>query len=152
MVWPNELRAFPAAVQAISRPGQTGVPEKLYEEVYEFTGWKQVIKQAGLKIYPKLWQNLRSTCQTELADVLPPHFVCSLMGNSERVAEKHYLQVTDQHYDLACSALQIPTYAGRAGQPLEHHGENANPELTEKIIPSSNYQRSWMGDTGLAAG
>ncbi len=55
-----------------------------------------------LKPWPKLIQNLRSTRQTELCDAgIPPHVVSAWMGNSAAIANRHYLQVTDNHFDLA---------------------------------------------------
>ncbi|MEM6853029.1 MAG: tyrosine-type recombinase/integrase [Planctomycetota bacterium] len=59
------------------------------------------IQAAGLKKWPKLWTNLRSTRETELADYMPEHVVCGIIGNSPKVARKHYLQVTEDHLDQA---------------------------------------------------
>ena len=66
----------------------------------------RIIKRAGLKPWPKLFQNLRSTRQTELEEEFPTHVVCSWMGNSESVARKNYLQVTEDHYDRAITMVQ----------------------------------------------
>jgi integrase len=63
----------------------------------------RIIKRAGLEVWPKLFQNLRSTRETELAETFPIHVVCSWIGNSEAVAAKHYLQTTDAHFELAAS-------------------------------------------------
>jgi hypothetical protein len=41
--------------------------------------------------------NLRFTRQTELTESFPAHVVCGWMGNSERVAQGHYLQVIEDH-------------------------------------------------------
>ena len=60
-----------------------------------------IIKRAGLKPWPKLWQNLRSTRETELADQFPAHVAAAWIGNSVAVAVKHYLQVTDEHFSEA---------------------------------------------------
>ncbi len=62
------------------------------------TPFMRIIKQAGIKPWPRLWQNLRSTRQTELSDSLPAHVVSCWMGNSPEVAREHYLQVTDEHF------------------------------------------------------
>ena len=35
--------------------------------------------------------------RTVLTDEFPQHVVCAWLGNSERVAEKHYLHVTNEH-------------------------------------------------------
>ncbi len=61
----------------------------------------KIITRAKLKAWPKLFQNLRSSRQTELQEVFPTHVVCSWLGNSERVAFKHYLQVTEDHFNAA---------------------------------------------------
>ena len=60
-----------------------------------------IIKRAGLKAWPKLWQNLRSTRETELADEFPAHVAAAWIGNSVAVAMKHYLQVTEDHFKQA---------------------------------------------------
>ena len=65
------------------------------------THLNRIITKAGVKPWPKLFQNLRSKRQTELEERFPTHVVCALMGNSPRVAAKHYLQMTDEHFDRA---------------------------------------------------
>jgi hypothetical protein len=54
---------------------------------------------------------------TELAETYPVRVVCKWIGNTERIAAKHYLQVTDDHFERAAGgdakgappALQNPT-------------------------------------------
>ena len=65
------------------------------------TTFRKIVKRAGLKLWPKLFQNLRSTRQTELCEEFPSHAVCEWIGNSERVAKEHYLQLTDAHFEKA---------------------------------------------------
>ena len=43
----------------------------------------RIIQRAGLQPWPKLFQNLRSTRETELADDFPMHVVCQWIGNSQ---------------------------------------------------------------------
>jgi len=66
----------------------------------------RIIRKAGLNPWPKLFQNLRSTRETELSDIYPIHVVCAWIGNSALVAKKNYLQVTDDHFDRACKNLK----------------------------------------------
>jgi integrase len=71
------------------------------------------IRRAGGTPWPRLWQNLRSTRQTELEDHLPTHVVCHWMGNSESIARRHYLQVRPEHFTAAMDpngALQNPRH------------------------------------------
>jgi len=63
----------------------------------------RIIKRAGLVPWPKLFNNLRSTRETELAEEFPLHVVTRWMGNSKLVAAEHYLQVTDAHFAKAVS-------------------------------------------------
>ncbi len=65
------------------------------------TQLQRIIAKAGLKPWPKLFQNLRSTRETELAERWPEHVVCAWIGNSKAVARKHYLRVTDEHFERA---------------------------------------------------
>lgn len=70
------------------------------------TTMERIVKRAKLKQWPKLFQNLRSSRQTELEELFPTHVVCAWLGNSESVAKRHYLQVHDEHFERAakCAA------------------------------------------------
>jgi integrase len=65
------------------------------------TTFTAIIKRAGVVPWAKPFQNLRSTRETELMETYPAHVVCRWIGNSEAVAKKHYLQVTDAHFEKA---------------------------------------------------
>lgn len=58
----------------------------------------RIIERAGLKPWPRLFHNMRASRQTELTARFPLHVVCEWIGNSAPIADKHYLQVTDDHY------------------------------------------------------
>lgn len=122
----------------------------------------RAIGRAGVPVWPKLWQNLRSTRETELAESYPIHVVCQWIGNSPRIAARHYLQVTDEHLRRAKGEASgeakgearsfaqpningqqatQPNGAGRAVLP------SFEPRLTHGAAPGSQN----MGDTGPAA-
>ena len=65
------------------------------------TQFGRILKVANVKPWPKLFVNLRSTRRTELQEQFPDHVVNRWMGHSGKVAEKHYLQVTDEHWERA---------------------------------------------------
>ncbi len=65
------------------------------------TQLERIIVAAGLKPWPKLFHNLRSSRETELMEDHPLHVVCAWMGSTPKVAAKHYLQVTGEHFDKA---------------------------------------------------
>lgn len=73
------------------------------------TRFTKIVKRAGLTQWPRLWHNLRASRQTELTEQFPSHVVSAWLGNSERIAAQHYLQVLDSHFEKASkSAVQDP--------------------------------------------
>ena len=60
------------------------------------TQMHKIIRRAGLEPWPKTFQNLRSTRETELFKLTGNiKAVCTWIGNSPDVALKHYAQVTE---------------------------------------------------------
>ena len=64
---------------------------------------QRTIRKAGLKPWPRLFQNLRSTRETELAEEFLLHVVTAWIGNSQLVARMRYLQATDENLARAAS-------------------------------------------------
>jgi integrase len=60
-----------------------------------------IISRAGIVPWPDLFQTLRRSCETELAKTCPQHAVSAWLGHSMKVSERHYLQMTDDVYELA---------------------------------------------------
>ncbi|HQR09582.1 MAG TPA: tyrosine-type recombinase/integrase, partial [Gemmatales bacterium] len=67
------------------------------------TQMTRIIKRAGLKPWPRLFHNLRASCETELVEKYPLHVVSAWLGHSAIIANKHYLQVRDDHFRQAAS-------------------------------------------------
>ena len=65
------------------------------------TYFQRIIRKAGVEPWVKLWQNLRSSRETELVERFPIQVVTAWLGNTPAVAMKHYLQVTDDHWKRA---------------------------------------------------
>jgi integrase len=65
------------------------------------TRLRKIIRRAGLEPWPKLFHNLRASRETELAATYPIHVVCAWIGNTARIAAKHYLQVTEADFNRA---------------------------------------------------
>ena len=59
----------------------------------------RIVRAAGLEPWPKLFQNLRATWATELAGTAPDHVAAAWLGHCEAIANKHYRQVTDEHFE-----------------------------------------------------
>ena len=99
------------------------------------TGLTRIIRAAGLEPWEKLFQNCRSTRQTELGDDHPPHVVCAWIGNSEPVAMKHYLQVREEDFRRATekAAHKAAQHTSELGcrtvqRGREHHREQQECE------------------------
>ena len=65
------------------------------------TQFERLLKRAGLKPWPKLFHAMRASRETELAKTYPIHVFTSWLGNTPRIAMKHYLQVTDDDFERA---------------------------------------------------
>ncbi|QDU11413.1 hypothetical protein [Gimesia aquarii] len=65
------------------------------------TTFQKIVRRAGVEEWPKPFQNCRSSRQTELEQQFPTYVVCAWLGNTPTVARKHYLTVTDNHFDDA---------------------------------------------------
>lgn len=78
------------------------------------THFSRIVERAGLVPWAKLFQNLRASRETELAERYPLHVVCKWIGNSQPVAMRHYLQVTEDHFtqatQLATHRVATPTF------------------------------------------
>lgn len=124
------------------------------------TTLKKIIRRAGVKEWPKPLQNLRSTRETELAEQYPLHVVCDWIGNSQPVAAKHYLQITDDHFRRAAEtpapAVQVAQNPTRT--PAEPDRTERNFQYTRKAedpcIPVSSasfcsVRVRLMGDAGF---
>ena len=88
------------------------VDERMRASSYCKAGWRncnlrttfeKLVKRASLTPWPRLFHNLRSSRQTELAEKFPSHVVYDWLGNSEDIARKHYFQTTDDHFARAAS-------------------------------------------------
>ena len=127
------------------------------------TQLQRIIQRAGLKPWPKLFQNLRSTRPTELEREHPSHVVCAWIGNSRAVAAKHYLQITDEDFAKATSVddtvgrsagavqnpVQQPAVSARNASQDEFDATPQAPVLQEFATECDCLQLQQVGDDGL---
>ena len=131
-----ELRSFLEDVFELAQLGANCVITR-----YRDTGMNlrtylfHIVRRAGLKPWPKPFNNLCSTWETELAEDYPMHVVCAWIGNSQPVATKHYLQVTDEHFRRAASnggqAVQNPVQQRAVSGRMD---SQARPATDDKIL------------------
>jgi len=110
----------------------------------------RIVKQAGLEPWPKIFQNLRSTRQTELMKDWPEYVVCKWLGNSRRIAREHYLQVTEEHFKQAAqNAAQYPAARSGTEQNVTPDNRMENAVLPLITAQCNSVPQSPLGDTGL---
>ncbi len=111
------------------------------------TQFARIIRRAGLEPWPKLWQNLRSTRETELTGPghnHPLHVVTAWLGNTEAVAREHYLQITDDDFERATTPEQLTAPIDKTvRKPVRYGLEPArtNPHAEKGNSPNSSQRK-----------
>ena len=124
------------------------------------TTFGKILTRAGLKPWPKLLQNLRSTRETELAEEFPLQAVTSWLGNSQLVAAKHYLQLRDEHFERAAAGPTGGPKTGPQTGPQAFAGKTTQAKRKAKTRENTGVFRgsadlfaslrlARMGDEGL---
>ncbi len=90
-------------------------------------------KAAGVTPWPRLFHNLRASCQTDLAERFPSHVVCKWIGNSEQIARDHYLQTTEAHF---AKASGVPTESPAAAADAAASGADAKSDAATGGVES----------------
>ena len=143
------------------------------------TQFGRIIKRAGLKAWPRPFHNLRASRETELLREHPIHVVTAWLGNSPRIALKHYCMVTDHDFDRARgmaaaavntqSSIEVSAPEGRgtesgtvgaqnAAQRLhattreDSHDPRANPSATATSTKSRDSSRDLAKPTSGEGG
>jgi len=120
-------QAAPGTVYVTPRARQSGVNLR--------TQFERLLRKAGVKQWTRLFQNLRASRQTELARQYPLHLVTLWIGNSQQVAQDHYLMPTDADYEQASQTpVQIPVQSAPFPASQERSEARVPP-----IMPASRY-------------
>ncbi|MEN6406916.1 MAG: phage integrase SAM-like domain-containing protein, partial [Thermoguttaceae bacterium] len=112
-----ELRPILEEAFEQAQEGDVYCVEKFRRFAVGKTGWvncslgsrfAKIIKRAGLVRWPRLFHALRASRETELAAEWPLHIVTAWLGNTPKIAMKHYLMVTESDFQRA---TQKATYS-----------------------------------------
>lgn len=106
------------------------------------TRFEKIVKRAGETQWPRLWHNLRASRQTELEERFPSHVVCAWLGNSEKIAREHYLQVREVDF---AKAVRNPVQFTAALARTAPHDCTTNA----KILEYPRVLAKKVGDEGL---
>ena len=86
------------------------LPERYRIAANKPTGWRncnlrtqfeRIVERAGLAKWPRLFHTMHSSCETDLVKRHPLHIASRWLGNTPRIAEKHYLITSDEDFDEA---------------------------------------------------
>jgi integrase len=137
-----ELRPYLEAAFEQAEPGTVYLVNRYRDPNQNLrTQLQRICKRAGVEAWGKPFHNLRASRETELAAEYPLHVVCEWIGNTEMIAAKHYLQVTDADFQRAAEsgavgrqALQNPvqSVADSKGQ------EGTQPLAEQAFCPSES--------------
>jgi len=98
----------------------------------------RTLGRAGVVPWPKAFVNLRASCRTDLQEVFPDHAINTWLGHSSKVAEKHYLQTTEGHWERALVQESAPKLlGGNAGGNISANPQGSNKLSNEKIPENS---------------
>ncbi|SMP77905.1 Phage integrase family protein [Neorhodopirellula lusitana] len=121
-----ELRPFVEAAWDVATPGAVYVIETAKRRNARNLGTElgRMIERAGVERWPKAFQNLRASRETELlAAGYPAKDVASWLGNSVPVAMKHYAMATAEQFERAMKSGATPI--GAVADEATAEGENS---------------------------
>jgi integrase len=125
-----ELRPYLMAAFEEAEPGTEHVITKYRQANINLrTQLHRIIRKAGLTPWPRTFQNLRSTRETELTKSFPLHVVVAWIGNTPKVAQDHYLQVRDEDFE---QAAQTPSGAAHRTAQSEVESGCKEPQGTRE--------------------
>jgi len=117
------------------------------------TTFEKIVRRAGLTAWPRLFQALRASCETDLMQDHPIHVVTAWIGNTPKIALGHYLQTLEADFAKAvrgdatddARATRIPTQSGAATSERERP-EPAEPSGKPGVPPAPDGSCSLVPD------
>jgi len=103
------------------------LPREFHADCFAYQRVQRAVQRASMQRWEKLLQNLRATRETELMKEYPAHVVYAWIGNTEGVAEDHYLMVTDADYAKASAE---PSAAPTTDEPMAKAVQKAVQSVT----------------------
>ena len=110
-------------------------PHYRHERANLRTPLLKILAKARIEPWPKPFQNLRSTCETELLKNHLEWKVVRWVGNSKAVAREHYYQMTDADYQEACGF----NWPGVTGDPWLKNGSAEGSKRPHGVAANANH-------------
>lgn len=102
------------------------------------TRWvEKITAAAGVELWPRLWQTLRSSREKHWAMTYPQYVVSYWMGHSIEMSGKHYANaVPDEIYERVSGAAQNPAQQPALDAANDRTAQGATPRETQEIAHS----------------
>lgn len=117
------------------------MPEEYRRRAQGPAGWananlrttlEKVVRRASLEPWPRLWHSMRASCETDLARQFPLAVVAKWLGNTQAVAMRHYVDVTDADFARATTGAEsIDAKAAQKAAQHAHAMERSEPQSTK---------------------
>lgn len=116
------------------------IPEEYRRRAHGPSGWAnanlrttfgKMIRRAGLEPWPRLWHSMRASCESDLARQFPLAIVAKWLGNTQAVAMRHYVDVTDADFERAISG-DVPATEQAAHKAAQQTHATAGSESQTK--------------------
>ena len=138
---PQHLGSGEAAWDEAPEGAEYVMPEEYRRRAHGPAGWKnanlrttfqKIVRRAGLEPWTRLWHSMRASCETDLARQFPLAVVAKWLGNTQAVAMRHYVDVTDADFERAIIVDAQP--AQEAAQNAAQHAhamDRSEPQPTK---------------------
>ena len=88
-----------------------------------------------MKPWPRVFQNLRASRETELTNVFPLHVAAGWIGNSAAVAKEHYLSTTEDHFTQAVRpAPETDVRSGSQEPEVDEGGAECGAPVVQNAV------------------
>ncbi|MBA3482093.1 MAG: tyrosine-type recombinase/integrase [Pirellulales bacterium] len=99
------------------------------------THFGRIVDRAGLKTWPRLFHNLRASRETELVESYPLQVVTDWLGNTPKMAMRHYLMTTDEHFAAAVKG-ENPAVDDATGEAAQKAAQQAHVSTCSEPQPA----------------
>lgn len=91
---------------------------------------EKIIARASVEAWPRLFQNLRASCETDWVQTYPAHVCAKWLGHSPTIAAQHYLQVRDAHFR---DAIEGGSKSGAESGARAAHFQAQQPAARDRV-------------------
>jgi integrase len=112
------------------------------------TQFERIVKRAGVKQWPKLFQNLRASRETELFDEYPIKTACEWIGNNPKTALEHYIMnhKKDAHFQKAVAGTKAAQNCARGSGEVGENGDKNAGDESGKTTQNTGENEVLKGD------